>query len=218
MELVVSTAVLAFIFGIVFLLFSYGLSGYAQLEARQGVQGDALKARIQLERDLSLTHFGSVGVVNRDVGGRERDILCLLGMSDWNDESRFENNGLPSWDRYIVFYATDDQESGRLMRAVLAPEPPTGLDYLRIGPVDLGLLGQIDQATVPGDLDMVERLQVVDGIQEFSCEPDEAHQVISVTLSGRRVGGRKSSEGVARTDEVFQAVFEFDPLNTSPRL
>lgn len=218
MELVVSTAVLAFIFGIVFLLFSYALNGYAALDARQGVQGAALKARVTMERDFSLSHFLSMGTVDRDFEGHERDIVCMLGLSNWSDEGAFASNGLPRWDRQIVYYAHADREDGRLMRAVLAPDTPPGLDCLRIAPVAAGLLGQVDQAVPPGELAMIERQQVVDGVQEFSCRSDPAYQLVEVRLSLRRVSGLRGGEGVARTEETMEAVFQFDPLNTSPRL
>jgi hypothetical protein len=217
MDLIVSMAAVGFVFGIVFLLFSYGVGGYALLDARQGVQGDALKARTQLERDFSLSHFDSVGVVQGNFEGFERDIVCCLGLSDWNDPARFSDNGLPLWDRYIVYYATADQGSGSLMRAELAPEVPEGLECLRITPLPAGLLGAVGLDVPPADLALIGRQKVTDDLQEFSCSTDPSLQVVSVRLAGRRVSGARPG-GAKRTDEGFEAVFELDPLNTSPKL
>lgn len=216
-ELMVSIASLAFIFGIVFLLFSYSVGGYALLDARQGVQGDALKARTQLQQDFSLTHFDSVGVIRRDLGGKRRDTICCLSVSNWNEAGRFANNGLPLWDRVVVYYATTDSAGGRLIRAYLAPDPPAELGFLRIAPLAGNLLDAVGQGLSPDDARVLQRTQVVDGVEEFRCETDAAYQVVRITMSGHRVSGQKA-DGAARTDERFQAVFELDPLNTSPRL
>jgi hypothetical protein len=155
--------------------------------------------------------------VEREFAGKQRDIICMLGLSNWSDDARFAANGLPLWDRYVVYYATDDAESGKLMRAELAPDFPTGQDCLRIAPFNLGLLGAVGQPIPPDELALIGRQQVVDHLEEFSCDRDDAYQVVRVSLSGRRVSGAKA-DGIARTDEEFEAVFEFDPLNTSPRL
>jgi hypothetical protein len=141
----------------------------------------------------------------------------MLGLSNWSNDALFAANGLPLWDRYVVYYASDDSESARMMRAELAPPFPTGQDCLRIAPFNLGLLASVGQPIPPDDLALIGRQQVVDHLDEFRVERDDAYQVIRVNLSGRRVSGRKA-DGVARTDEEFEAVFEFDPLNTSPRL
>lgn len=217
LELLVSIASLAFIFGIVFLLFSYSVGGVAMLNARQGVQGDALKARIQLQQDFSLTHFDSVGVIRRDLGGKRRDVICCLSLSNWNDPTLFANNGLPLWDRMVAYYATTEAEGGRLIRAFLAPDPPSDLGFLRIAPLASNLLDAVAQGSSPDDAQVLQRTQVVDGVEEFRCETDAASQIVRITAIGHRVSGQKA-DGVARTDERFEAVFELDPLNTSPRL
>ena len=215
-ELVVSMAALAFIFAIVFLLFTYGHNGYAALNARQGVQASALKARLSLERDLGLSHFDSVGVVNRVEAGEERDIACLLALSNWNDDSLFAANGFPKWDREVVYYATLEPR-GRLMRAVLEPPIPSGLSCLRIAPMDADLLSTVEQDSPPSELCLAERQEVIRGVREFSVTADETHQLITVRLLVRDVSGRRPGQGSARVEEDFEAVFQLDPLNTSPR-
>lgn len=220
-EILVALGALGVIFGTVFLLFSYSLHGHRLLDARQGVQGDALKARANLENDFLQSHFDSVGVcrrtLNNQLEGSRRDVVCMLDLSNWNDPSLFDEYGLPLWDRYVVYFATSDQEQGRLIRLELTPDPsPAPGAGLPIAPLPTLVLAGIEFGPGSG-LRVLNRQTILDHLETFAVTSDIATQLVSVELRNRRQDGART--GVTRPiDEAMEAVFEFDPLNTSPRL
>jgi hypothetical protein len=219
---VVALGAVGFIFTIVFLLFSYSLSGYKLLDLRQGVQGDALKARASLEHDFTLSHFDSAGAaertLNNQLGGPRRDAVCLLSISHWNDPARFDSMGLPLWDRYIVYYADTDREQGRLTRLELTPDPaPAPGQSLRIAPLSTGDLATIEDGPPDGFM-ITNRQTILEDLTQLEIQVDIPTQTVSVSLASRRQDGGARTGGARRIDEGMEAVFDFDPINTSPRL
>jgi hypothetical protein len=64
---------------------------------------------------------------------------------------------------------------------------------------------------------VLNRQTILDHLETFAVTSDIATQLVSVELRNRRQDGART--GVTRPiDEAMEAVFEFDPLNTSPRL
>ena len=221
-EMIVATASMAFIFGIVFLLFSYAVNGYRLLDVRQGMQGNALKARNSLERDFSLSHYDSTESsechLGNDLAGARRDAVCMLGLSNWNDADRFSDLGYPRWDRFIVYYATTTEEAGRLIRLELKPvtiaDPAQGL---RIAPLSVTFLAGLEAGGPGSDWIVVNRQTIMDKLDVFEAQCDDTTQTVSVRLTGSQTDALRPG-GMKRIDEGMEAVFRFDPMNTSPRL
>lgn len=217
LELVVSVTALTFIFGIVFLLLSYGVGGFSLLQTRQSLQSSALRCRLRLERDLGLSHYDSLATLQRGSANSE-DALGMLGLSSWNLESSYSSDGLPLWNRQIV-YSAERSPAGKLslLRTEFEPAPPAGYTYLPVRPIPREILSAAGTLSPPSALGLVRRETMVEELEGFKCQLDASRQLAQITLRQRQSGGVRPA-GSQRTEETFEAVFEIDPLNTSPRL
>ena len=217
LELVVSLAALTFVFGIVFLLLSYGVGGFSLLQTRQSLQSNALRCRLRLERDLGLSHFDSLSTLQRGTAHSE-DALGMLGLSSWNSESSYSSDGLPLWNRQIV-YSAEPGLGGKLslIRTEFEPAPPSGYSYLPVRPVGNQVLSAAGTTSPPSALGLVRRETMIEDLEDFECHLDSSRQLALVTLKQRQSGAKRPA-GSQKTEETFEAVFEIDPLNTSPRL
>lgn len=216
-ELVVSMATLALVLIGVFVLFNFSARGFQLINTRQDVQNEVLKARQWLERDFTLTHLGSVGVKERTVSPdgitHSRDAVCLLSVSDWQQDSNFFSlTGLPRWNQYVVYYATRDEPS-RLMRSVIVPENPP--PPLKVRPFPR-MMGGTDPENFP-PAEVIQSQQVANNVLEFECRLDLAGQSLIQNLKVRRREGY-SGMGNKKTDEVLEATFRWDPINTTPKI
>lgn len=157
-----------------------------------------------------MTHLSSVGVEiqNATSFGRSvrRDNACCVTLDDWRLPANFDPaTSIPLWNRYYV-YQCDTANVGRLERLLVDP----GLTLpLRAQP--LNGLGTIASNQVVG------RLLLSDNLESFECVRDTALQEVVQTVRLRKQGGKKA-DGMKTTDDVFEAVFRWIPVNTVPRL
>lgn len=120
-ELLVGMAVLALLIGVIFLAFDYGTTTFRRANDRQGAQGEMARALTAMQTDLRRSHYRTVTALTLNSSPR-RDALALASLKDWHDEASFDGiNGLPRWDRYVLYYATGQ---GWLVRALLDPVSP----------------------------------------------------------------------------------------------
>lgn len=216
LEMMVTIFILGFVVLGVFGLFSIGSNGFRHTILRQGIQGDAARVASALRRDVRLTHLDSVTVEARNyttADGRavRRDGLAFVSLSNWNDPNRFYTvTRLPRWDRYIVFYATNDRDLGRLVRQEIEPGG-------EIGPYPyLALPGNLAPAPVL-NADVVETTILAENVLSFSARPNPATRTVEVALSLRQISG-KLTGGQRKVDEIMELEFDFEPRNTFPKL
>ncbi len=215
-ESLVSIFAFIFILGSVFLLFSISYRGFVLSQTRQDIQNEVLRARQWLEQDFSLTHLGSIGILPRQFSSYgesvSRDAVCALTVSEWSDDNNFFPTGLPRWNRYVIYYATQES-SGRLIRQVIDPQ---GMDPpLIIRPYPKLYSVQPIESLDPTEI--VSSRQLASDVVEFSCRLDLREQSLWQVLKVRKRGGR-ATQGLKQTDQVIEATFRWDPLNTAPRL
>ena len=120
-ELVVAMGVLAILSIALFEAFDFGSRSFREANTRQNAQGALTRAYSVLRGELRRSHFRSISVVERATIVEEeevrRDALSLGGVKDWHDpESYDELNGVPKWNRFIIFYGTMD---GKLVRSTV---------------------------------------------------------------------------------------------------
>ena len=192
-----------------FALFGRGYQAYHFLSTRQSVQSDLLRLRAVLGDDFGKTHYRSVGSLQREIlidgDTVSRDIACCLSLDDWSRSENFRvPEGIPLWNRYIVYRSSLDNE-GRLERLVVAPkdDPP-----FRVRPM-LGL----DNLEAP-----VKSLQTLStSIRHFECRVDGYLQKVVVTLVLSDGGGKRGLDS-GDAKETFKAEFSWLPHNTVPKL
>ncbi|MBI3924713.1 MAG: prepilin-type N-terminal cleavage/methylation domain-containing protein [Armatimonadetes bacterium] len=129
LELLFAVALFAFVLLLVFWSFEYGTRSFHRANSQQGIQGDAIRAAVSMQDEIKRSAVASVQVENRTVGPVDgqnvsRDGICVVGLRSWSTD--YNPEGMPNWNRYIVFYATRDVPAGRLVRVLVDPSAPPG--------------------------------------------------------------------------------------------
>ena len=201
-EMLLSTTLLLLIMGLVVAGFRYGFLAFQRATVQQGAAGDLARIATSLKRDLRRTHARTVSIISRDhPSGAPRDGLCLGTLQDWNDPASFDGiNGLPKWDRYVIYYATSD---GKLIRSRLDPSSP---DF---SPVPFPAYSEAYLSDDPS-LNPSQQTGYVllsEQVEDFECE-----------LAGNSVQARIRIRGEGgRTERVVEAILDVLAENTWPR-
>lgn len=207
LELLVATTILGMLIGAVFFAFDYGARSFRISNSRQSVQGDLTRSYTSLREDLRKTHFRMVSAIERtqvvDGENVRRDAICLGGLQDWSSPSSFDEvNGLPKWDRYMLYYATAD---GKFVKAYLDPAVP---DF---SPVTFDLDQNLHLNDDPATNDSVQSGYVVlsTNCHEFETALEPAQDRVDLRLSITEDGGREDTSAEVRLQII--------PKNTWPR-
>lgn len=126
LELVVAMALLGALTIALFEAFDYGATSFRRAAAKQDSQSAIRAVYVGLRDDLRRSHFSTITVSDRAamIDGQEisRDAICLGSLKDWSSDDSFDEvNGLPMWDRYHLYYGTNE---GRLIRSNIDPDRP----------------------------------------------------------------------------------------------
>jgi hypothetical protein len=121
-EALVTVLVFSFFLAVMFMTISYGFRTFSVAVARSDVTTEARRLVLFLEGELRSTAYFSLSVHQRQVSGEHRDGMCFVSMNDWSRVDSYNAiEDQPSWNRYIVYYATDHGVAGKLVRMVLNP-------------------------------------------------------------------------------------------------
>ncbi len=208
-ELLFGLGIFSLFLGGMFALFGRGYQAFHFLSTRQSVQSDLLRLKTVLGEDFGKTHVRSVGATEREIlvdsETVSRDIACCLTLDDWRHRDNFrEPEGIPLWNRYIVYQSSLDIE-GRLERLVVAPEEAVPF---RVRP-----LLELDNLKDP----IKNRQTLSNNIKSFDCRVDGYLQKVVVTLVLSDGGGRRGLDSNS-AKESFKAEFSWLPHNTVPKL
>ena len=213
------TAMLALVFGAVFIFFSMGARGFQAGISRTGAVGDVQTFTRVFKRDLSLTHYYSVSINERQVatsrGDVSRDGLCLAAISDWNDPDRFQvASGLPKWDRWVLYYA-NREDLGRLYRVEME-RPATSLgNYYPLQPKgNLGVLMIGNPSVLP---DILKSSTLCSNVHSLSFRLDHSSQSVVTELTTYTDSSLRMTSQ-ERLEEFNDSKLEIVPLNTYPPL
>lgn len=215
LETVVTTMVLGSLMLVIFAVFSLGASGFRVGSNRLQLQGDLRRVLIPLRRDLENSSFPSMSATVLEIATPQkpplplpsmparRDGICMNGLRDsLSDSSYADGSGLPQWDCFVLYFATQDLPDGRLMRLLLKDATPSVLSLPR--PLSLA-----DLSFANPDLISREARVVSDQVLGFQVRLDSSNQLVHVGLKLRTREPQL---------ELLEIEMTIDPLNTSPRL
>ena len=119
---------------LVFVAFRDGTRTFANLNVRQGLEGDARRCSAVLEQQLRQSDYSLIQFLNTSSRQRiglsggtvNRDGLCYPSLARWWEASSFDVSGRPQWDQFEVIYATL-VNPGQLVRQIYRP---AGVPYL----------------------------------------------------------------------------------------
>lgn len=116
LETLVACTVLSIMMVALFALFRMGTDMFQYSVTRQGLEGEARRVSTWLERDLRRTVASSTLL---ETSRPKRHALCCPTLSRWDLPSSYSpQSGLPDWDRYLAYYAT---QNGRFLRCLYNP-------------------------------------------------------------------------------------------------
>lgn len=195
-------------------LFIYGSRAFQHSITRQGLLGESERIRIKLTGDFKPSHHATLEVVARqttlaDGTDVPRFAVSFATLSDWKDPDNFTVQGLPRWNRYIVYYATTE-ESGRMIRQVVDP----GLFF---PPRPYAALGSQISLDPTNNQNVIQTTVLSNNVLSFEVERNEARQLLDINLK-LRDGGQFRENSASKVQEVQESIFSLEALNTYPRL
>ena len=207
LEVIVVVGLFGLVLTAVFVFFRMGFRGFHGAVSKTGTVGELQRITRVMRRDIELSHLYGFDLHVRTLdSGQRRDALSLVGLSNWKNEDLFEvGTGLPVWDRFITFEATD---GGHLMRYE-SERNPVGYPLEPMNDLE-GFLPTAESSSL-----RVSKLG--EGVREFAGELEFEKRLVKVRLVLQAGTGRRMTTEVQAND-VLEAQYEFHPLNTYPDL
>jgi hypothetical protein len=204
-EVLLTSGILMFLVLAIFFAFDYGSRAFYHSTTNQNAQGEMTRAYSKLRKDLRQTHFLSVSTRIRTFDETRRDAICLGSVKNWSDEESFDEiNGLPKWDRYIVYYGTN---SGQLVRALLDLEYP---DFAPAPFLDLSEPDHLNENPDYNDNELQSSYQIVSRrLNTFEADLEPSRDMILIRIKLKSDQGRKTETSEIRID--------VSPQNTWPQ-
>ena len=118
----ITVMIFTFFMGVLFMTISHGFRTYSVAVARSDVTTEARRLVLYLENELRSSAYFSVAVESRLAQGLHRDGVSFVSMLDWSREDSYNSlQSRPDWDRYLIYYATSELPSGKLVRMAVNP-------------------------------------------------------------------------------------------------
>lgn len=127
-EALITLLVFSFFMAILFVTLAHGFRTFSLAVARSDVTTEARRLILFLESELRTSAYFSVAPVLRYSSGptstrQRRDGVSFVSVLDWSKPDVYNRmKARPEWDRYLCYYATQEEPSGRLVRLAISPE------------------------------------------------------------------------------------------------
>jgi hypothetical protein len=220
MELIVCFGIFSLLSLVALGILVFGSQGFHRVIYEQGSQSDLRRIMASLQRDFQSTHHRSISLIDRDsASGYQRDGICLASLDNWNDPGNFDEYLRPRWNRYVVYYATLEQngknEAGRLIREVVQPSGAP------VGPFEFSTFlaspGYFLEEGTPLQTSSVESQVLSDRLWKFELGNDLVAQSVSLRLALRNPP-QPNATGIERDMHTMEVLQEIKPANTWPQI
>lgn len=207
-------AILGVLMTLAFGAFALSTRLFQDTTIRQSAEVQLRTIKVLLQRDLELTNFWQISHVPRTVGSEPRDAMALVGLGDWQSPSNFQvASDRPLWDRYIVWYATQ-QSPGRLVRQLV--QPPLSGNPFYTGSYS-GLSTSLSDSD-PGSNRFASQTRVLsETVSEFELVPRLQNGTVRARIRLKALGGNRQLSH-KQTQENLEVVMTFYPHNTWPKI
>ena len=226
LELLASSGIFLMVVWLAFAIFEFGSRASTISNLRANLQTSATRVILSLESDLRRSNYASITMVNRSVifAGQtyRRDAICMAAVSNWSDPASFNSQfGFPQFDRYVIYYATTNNEGGRLVRSLAnstvdplgGANPLSGFSEAPNFNNDPTLNVQ-PAGPSPGQINYT---QLSEDVRNFSVVDGAFSQSVKASLVLFREGSQGPTGGQKRFDQSFQMDLELIPQNTCPK-
>ncbi len=224
LESLITIAVLGGLVLVVFAVFEVGVTGFKVGGNRLDLQGDLRRVLTPMRKDLQNSSYQSVSMLAVSAANIplkppgatpsttvERDGLCMNGLRNPQDDDSYDSDsGLPIWDCFVCYFATQDSPDGKMVRMLLRDPSHDTLSVPHpLSPGDLSLANP--------DL-LANNIKVLsDQVMEFGVTLDPSNQLVRLHLKLRSKIGHQQMGGRSLV-EVLEIDTTVDPANTNPRL
>lgn len=210
------------IFGIfvtvLFLTISWGFRSFSLAVAKSDVTTEARRMALFVERELRSSNYFSVTTVERSAGSERRDAICFVSRNDWASPEAYDHlQGVPAWNRYFIYYATQSVPHGQFIRLSIAPETPLDIGsfpypkftrpgsqnaYLREDPLNSGLP------------DVESTRAIASSVSSFQVKRLPTSQELQMRLLLRQNGLMARRADGHREGGTFEVQYRVQPQNT----
>lgn len=216
-EALITLLVFSFFLGVLMYTMAYGFRTFSLAVSRSDVTTEARRLVLFMENELRSSAYFSARVVRRGAGTVSRDGLCFVSISDWSKPSAYNQmEGRPNWDRYLLYYATTEQPSGRLVRMVLNPLDSSEVGSFPYPPFaenpDLFLLEEPGEYALP---DLANYRVLASKVKSFSVNLLPTTQEVEVrTILRQNAIMTRRGDG-NREGGTFELHYRLHPENTT---
>ena len=224
LELLVASTLFLTLLGIVFFFFQFGARAFRSALQKQGVQADALRVIDSLQSDFRRTTTPSVLIRprQRTVTGvpTDRDAVSFGSLKDWSNPHDSDNFDLltaqPKWNRYWVYYATQNVDRGALIRVRLDPSPPP-IAPLPLNPTEFGSVLQDDPNANSFQGARPPSSRLCGNVYSFKFElPNQGEYRVILKLREKRPP-RPGQGRMTDTEDTYEIVTSLRAENTYPQ-
>ena len=216
-EAMVTVAVFSIFLGILFFTMEYGFRAFSVTVARSDVTTEARRLNLFLDRELRSTDYFSVAIRSRNPAGQRRDGFSFVSVADWNRPDNFDVlENAPRWSDYILFYATTDQPSGKLIRTVLKPQSNSDIGGFPYPP-----FAAAPNTYMPNDpsnysgADIGSTRVLATKVKSFRVTRNVANQQVSIRMLLRQNGVMSKRADRLSAGGTFELHYIIRPENSS---
>ena len=214
-EAIITVLVFSFFMAVLFMTISYGFRTYSVAVARSDVTTEARRIVLFLENELRSSAYFSVSVEKRTISGNHRDGICFVSMLDWSRYNSFDSiESRPNWDRYLIYYATTDLPSRKLVRMAINP------DSSDVGSFPYPLFTQSPQTYLLDDplgykgADLANTRVLAGKVKSFEVKLIPVSQEVDATVLLRQNGVMTRRGDRTREGGTFELHYRVAPQNT----
>jgi len=222
MDLLMSMALLSILSWLTFSVFAQTSSIFNLSSSRANLQSEIRRIQVSMGRAVSQSSFYTISthtppaipvprVDNLTMMARRDSMSCATLNDPSNPASFDDTSGLPKWDRYLVYMASQESPNGKLIQFQINRPGPDDLQ-VEMSPALPGVVAVYPAGVLAGTAKVITHRLV-----HFETALSAADQTVTISLivrgdAGRIVGGRKT------TAELLETKLIFRPENTWPRL
>ena len=199
-----------------FMIFDVGVSGFQVGTNRLDIQSDLRRILAPLRRDLRNSSFQSITAIRPGTGPGVgvRDGVCMAGLQESAGGALYNpSTGMPQWNCFVLYFATEQQGTGSMVRALLDDPTPGRTVASPLEGFNTTYLSYPNVPhAMPGSVCVLSR-QVVD----FEVNTRVTDQAVDVRLHLRAPKVRVL-QGRRELAEMLEVKISLRPANTWPRL
>lgn len=218
MEAMCTLCVFSFFLMVLFMTVGWGFRSFSLAVAKSDVTTEARRLALFVEQELRSSSYFSMTLVNRSLGKDRRDGLCFVSRNDWSHVDAYDRtNGGPAWNRYFIYYATNEAPFGQFVRLSMDVAEPSEIGpfpyskFSSAGTQANYLLDDFTAYTLP---EVESARSLASSVQSFEAKLIPISQELELRLLLRQNGLMARRANGDREGGTFELQYRVQPQNT----